>query len=252
MTSIGSRLFESNSEVAVSDAAIAAVNTGPKPARTFKFESASTEQDGDAKSKLKLAGFALVVVACVAVVMWISVREKNGETQKPILAKLETKSNLQIPSGGTVITEAPTPSTGASAPVAEPTIETASVQVAQTPSDTEVPKGATDNQSPLNPLPSETKGEAELIEPAPAARKAPTKPKQRVARASQTETAKPALVPLLVKTIDEREVVVEFEGTEYVVKRGQKLPDGQSVYVGYDRAESVMRTTAGDFRIGRM
>lgn len=53
----------------------------------------------------------------------------------------------------------------------------------------------------------------------------------------------------LVKQIDEYQILLELNGKEYLVKPGGTLPDNETVFVGFDKTNSIMRTTAGDYRV---
>ena len=238
MASIGSKLFESDGGSSV--AGSPGTSEPQVAVRSFKFESPKGDSKEDHKKKLIAIAAGAGVLLVAAVVLWMEVREKNGEGQKPIIAKVETESKLQSLSGGTVAKAAPAPEVAASAQQAAPieTTTVASAAVAGTEAVAPSGDGGAKEAQEATAIAIETKE----ITPQQAKPKTVSKPKPPVVVREFNA--------FLIKRIDEREVLVEFENTEYIVRRGQALPDGKSVFIGFDKTESIMRTTAGDFRIG--
>ena len=225
--SIGSKLFEPSGGMEDTPSSLETPTTVAK-ARPFRFESSGVMAGGDTKKKLQIAGIVVGVIAIAGAGLWMSAREKNGEAQKPILTKAESKSNLQPLSGGTVVLAAAAPLGAGSAPSAAKTATEASRQ------EDEFVENKSESPATSEPVTTE----APVVKSAAVAR-VRSKPLEHI----QT--------PLLVKSIEEKQVLVEFEGVEYIVRSGELLPDRKTVFIGFDTRESIMRTSAGDHRINR-
>jgi hypothetical protein len=53
-------------------------------------------------------------------------------------------------------------------------------------------------------------------------------------------------VSMLLKEIDERKLLVEKSGVEYIVRAGEKFPGGDTVFIGFNRATSMLMTSTGE------
>ena len=228
--SIGSKLFEPSGGMEEAPSSVeTSTPTSAAKARPFRFESSGVVAGGDMKKKLQFGGIVVGVIAIAGAGLWMSAREKNGEAQKPILTQAESQSNLQPLSGGQVVLAAQAPL----APSSTPSV-TRSVTSEISGQGVEFVE-----ENSVSPAAAETVAkEVPEVKPTAVAR-VRSKPLDHI----QT--------PMLVKSIEEKQVLVEFEGVEYIVRSGEYLPDRKTVFIGFDTRESIMRTSAGDHRINR-
>lgn len=195
----------------------------PKKLRPFRFDDdpvSSSKKFQIAGNELKIAGL-LIASVLVAVGGYVAVR--NGGVQGSTSAFTERKtepSSLKPLSASSGANPDPTPLAAQSA--ASAPLEAASSASPTPPS--EQNSGTTDSQVQSGIVGQQRKS---VVLP----------------------TIERFQLALLVKKIDEDQVLVVFNGKEYLVKPGQTLPDNETVFVGFDRSASVMRTTAGDYRV---
>jgi len=113
------------------------------------------------------------------------------------------------------------------------------------------PQIAVAAQEPVIANPQEPASTADTVKPADQA--AISQQKTSIAGAETKAVRLPSIehfqVVLLIKKIDETEALVEFNGKEFLVKPGQTFPDNETVFVGFETSSSVMRTTAGDYKV---